>query len=377
VKTVVIAGAGIIGLATALEFAARGWRVIVLERSSPLQEASWAAAGMLAAADPENPATLGDLSRFSLALYPGFLAQLQRLSGRAVSIHTTRTMQICNRAQAQNEVRIISPSEAIRRVPGVNIRASQAAMWLEEQSLDPRELGQALSFSADAAGIEIRTDSAILSAEDHGPQLAILTPRGQLTADALVVATGAWSASPASDGAEASLHTLPAGSVLPRKGQMLRLRPPDGPPLTTVLRSPNIYIVPRSNGNLIVGATVENTGFDRTIRPDATRWLIEQAAQLWSPLSQTGSEHIEEVWTGIRPGTPDHLPILGSFQNPQVFFATGHYRNGILLAPGTARLITQLVCGEPLAVDLEPFRPNRLVNPEPPSAERHTTAMAL
>jgi glycine oxidase len=377
VKTIVIAGAGIIGLSTALELAARGCRVTVLERGRVLKESSWAAAGMLAAADPENPPALAEISRYSVALYPDFLAHLRKFTGRAVALRTTRTLQICDAAQVPASAEILSSAEAVRRIPGLNLRSGQRALWLDEQSLDPRELGQALALAVRSAGVELWENTPVLSALRQGQQVDIVSPQGQWTAGALVVATGAWSASPSSDKAgSASLHTLAAGSVLPRKGQMVRLREPDGTHLTIVLRSPKVYIVPRSDGSLIVGATVEDDGFNRAIRSDATAWLLHEAAQLWSPLAQTSPEQIEEVWTGIRPGTPDHLPILGRFHDPQVFFATGHYRNGILLAPGTARVIAQLVCDEPLAIDLAPFRPERFEHPECATAEMLANTMA-
>jgi glycine oxidase len=377
VKTIVIAGAGIIGLSVAIELAVRGHRVIVLERGRLFEEASWAAAGMLAAADRENPPILADLSRFSLALYPDFLARLQKLTGRPVPLRTTHTLQICDSARLPASANILPTAEAIRRIPGLNLRSDQTSLWLDEQSLDPRELGHALALAARAAGVELWENMPVLSASKRDAQVEILSAQGRWTADAFVVATGAWSASPSSDhSGSLSLHTLAEGSVLPRKGQIVRLREPDGAHLTTVLRSPKVYIVPRGNGSLIVGATVEDKGFDRAIRSDATAWLLHEAAQLWSPLAQTRPDEIEGAWTGIRPGTPDDLPILGSFCDPQVFFATGHYRNGILLAPGTARIIAQLVCNEPSAVDLYHFRPGRFQNPECAVTQKLANAIA-
>ncbi len=367
-QRVVIAGAGIIGLATALELTSRGYQVTVLERGKALREASWAAAGMLAAEDPENPPALAELALFSRALYPAFLARLEELSGIHVPPRTSHTLQVADGTPAAAS--LISNDEAKRRIPGLQIAASQAALWLEEQSLDPRDLCRALAGAVQAAGIELIEDTAVESSSRNSDgEVTLVTPKGRYQADALIVTTGAWGAS-ARD--SASLHCLPAGWIKPRKGQMLRLRQPEGTALTTVLRSPSIYIVPRANRSLIVGATVEDAGFDRTIHEDATEWLLQEAARLWWPMVGVTREQIEEVWTGTRPATPDALPILGSVpcheSRPNVLFATGHYRNGILLAPGTARIMGQLLIGEDVDIDVTVFSPHRMMTSSEPDA---------
>jgi glycine oxidase len=143
---------------------------------------------------------------------------------------------------------------------------------------------------------------------------------------------------------------------------MLRVRQPIGTNLHVVLRSADIYIVPRKNGSLILGATVEDAGFDRTIRREATGWLLERGARLWEPLERIDVDSIEEVWTGIRPGTPDDLPIFGPADDSALWYATGHYRNGILLAPATAQVMADLVCGDEVAIDLQCFAPGRFTH---------------
>jgi glycine oxidase len=355
VEPVVIAGAGIIGLSTALELAARGHDVVVLERGKALQEASWAAAGMLAADDPDNPPALGELARSSLALYPEYLARIHRLSGHQVRTQTTHTLQLIDSHKAADSRKAapalaekLSCDEAARRVPGLKIAAGLSPIWLEEQSLDPRELCLALAAAARGAGVEIRENAPFLSVSAEGPEVAIHTPEGTIFAKTLIVATGAWN------------HVLPEGTIRPRKGQMLRLKKPAHIDLKTVLRSREIYIVPRANGSLVVGATVEDAGFHRDVRVSATEWILAEAARLWTPIADL-TETMEEVWTGLRPASADGLPVLGSVDDPRILFATGHYRNGILLAPGTARLIAQLVCGETPDVDLSQFDPGRFV----------------
>lgn len=357
--TTIIAGAGVIGLATALELRARGHQVIVLERGRLLEEASWAAAGMLAADDPENPSPLSEISRFSLALYPEFLERLQQLSGCSIPLRTQHTLQFCDAHHAPNALERLSDCEAVRRVPGLQMQVGQTALWLQEQSLDPRDLCRALASACLAVGVEIRQHTPLLSADTRGRQLTIGIPQAKLVADSLVIAMGAWSSSASLTDEEIG---LPADSIFPRKGQMLRIKAPARNPLTTVLRAPSIYIVPRGDAGLVIGATVEDVGFDRAVRREATAWLFDEAARLWNPLTGTGQAQIEDAWTGIRPATPDHLPILGSLHHPRIYFATGHYRNGILLAPGTARIIAQLADGENPTVDLKPFDPARFAS---------------
>jgi glycine oxidase len=356
VKSIVIAGAGVIGLATALELALRGHQVTVLERTRPLAEASWAAAGMLAASDPENPIGLVEFSQFSLSLYFDFLSRLERLSGLSVPIQTRHTLQMVDGSLRMSKPgESLSRAEAAARVPGLAIEDGQTALWIEEESIDPRALGAALAGAVRAVGVAVHENTSVVSARAWDGRISVETGKGEFAADDLVVATGAW----AGQSCPGGLHKLPEGSVVPRKGQMLRVRQPAGAELQTVLRSGEVYIVPRRDGSLVIGATVEDAGFDRTVRKEATEWLLERAGQLWTPLAAILPEQVEEVWTGIRPGTPDHLPVLGRLEHPQVWFATGHFRNGILLAPGTARVMSDLICGEAAAVDLRRFEPTR------------------
>ena len=369
-ERIVIAGAGVIGLATALELAGRGYQVTVLERGTAFREASWAAAGMLAAEDPENPAELAEFARFSRSLYPAFLARLEQLSGIAVPLRTTRTLQVGHRlatAGHAEPANRIAHDEARRRIPGLQVQPEQLTLWLEESSLDPRDLGRALTAAVRAAGIELLENTPVVScaqSKPSGGHLVVSTTTGAFEADAMIVATGAWAATA---GGNVHLHGLAAGWVGPRKGQMLRMRQPAGSALTVVLRSPTVYIVPRADGSLIVGATVEDAGYDRTAHDEATEWLLKEAARLWWPVAGITRDQIEEVWTGIRPATPDSLPILGSLGPyeawPKVLVATGHYRNGILLAPGTARVIGQLLSDEAVAIDLTSFSPRRMLTP--------------
>jgi glycine oxidase len=154
------------------------------------------------------------------------------------------------------------------------------------------------------------------------------------------------------------LQRPPAAGVEPRKGQMVAVRVPPPVDLPYVLRSPEIYLVPRGEGLIAIGATVERAGFNRRVDPLAVEHLRAQAAELWPPMA---SAPVVESWSGLRPGTLDELPLIGSAGVPHCWVATGHFRNGILLAPATALIVRQLLQGKPPEVSLAAFLPGRLM----------------
>jgi len=315
---VLIAGAGIIGLSLTLELHARGARVLLLERDTALSHASTnAAAGMLAVHDPNNPPALLPLSLLSAQLYPAFLEHIQQLSGIAVPFHTNSTLQY-------------KPDGTAKR--------------LSEHSLDPRHLAAALLAAVRAAGIEIRERSEFS-----------LAATASLAAQTVVYATGAWAP-------HALNQALP---IRPRKGQMLRVQlPPSLRVLHEVHRSDAIYIVPRTlgpqAGTALIGATIEDAGFDTSTHPRDLTHLRSLAAALLPALADESSAPQLEAWAGLRPHTPDRLPVLGPLEpGSRRFIATGHYRNGILLAPVTAVLLADLVEAKPPTMDLAPFSPAR------------------
>jgi glycine oxidase len=338
----VIAGAGIIGLACALELAETGFTVTVVERGLAMQEASWAAAGMLAVDDPENPAALLPLSRLSRALYPEFLGRLSALSGVAVPLRTQRTRQKAHSGGGE-------------------------FFLLNEVSLDPRDLCRALPPAVIAAGVQLREQCATVTVTDgrdgtDGLRVE-LADGSALNADAFVLACGAWSGQVRLPGAAAAMP------IAPRKGQMVEVTMEvtgDDSRLDTVIRTPALYLVPRGDGRIVVGATVEDAGFDREVDAAAGDRLIQAAAELWPPILRG---RVTARWTGLRPAVMrgvgenglngmDSLPVIGRV-TPRVYAATGHFRNGILLAPGTARLIGECLRGEGASVPLEPFAASR------------------
>jgi len=319
VPDVLIAGAGIIGLSLALELHARGARVLVLERDTALSHASTAAAGMLAAHDPHNPSVLLPLSQLSIELYPAFLNRLEHLSGIPVPFHTDTTLQY---------------------------QANGTIDRLAEHSLHPRNLAIALLGAIRAAGIELREHSEFHPAD---------VPLSQT----IIYATGAW-AIPKTP--HALGYSVP---VRPRKGQMLRVHLPPGlQGLREVHRSDEIYIVPRTlgpqAGSALIGATIEDAGFDISTHPHNLAHLRALAANLLPALADESSTPQLEAWAGLRPHTPDGLPLLGVFKpDSRHFLAAGHYRNGILLAPATAAILADLIEAKPSTLDLTPFSPAR------------------
>ncbi len=348
---VIVAGGGIIGLSVALELARSGRSVHVVERGQVMAEASWAAAGMLAEEDPENPEQLAALATLSRRLYPAFLHLLEELSGQAVPLRTRGTLAASRAFRcADTATRYpISADEAAKRVPGLATK-ERSFLWLAEASLDPRDLCLALPLATAAAGVKVHAATEVLSvtsreASGH-PLVEVETTNGTLGADAFVNCCGAWSG---------RLQRV-AESVRPWKGQLhtVRLQPPLDLPY--VLRTPEVYMVPRGNGLVVVGATLERVGFNREIEPTADAWLRALSAELWPPIA---SAPIVDRWTGLRPGTTDGLPLIGSAGEPGCWVATGHFRNGILLAPATALVVRQLLEGREPEVSLEAFAPGR------------------
>lgn len=337
-----IAGGGIIGLAAALELASAGLAVTVFERGQAMRESSWAAAGMLAAADPENPAALRPLSQLSVSLYPEFLANIERLSGKKIQIRTTQTLQAAPTLPPNVEP---LPVEVIRSLaPGLQTNGLEFFL-LEEQSLDPRDIAHALPDAARKAGVTLLEETAVTAVATAPNSVLVQTTRGEWRAENFLNACGAWAA---------SLVDLP---IAPRKGQMLLVHSPE--PLAVTLRTPRLYLVPRGDGRIVIGATVENAGYDKEVCPAALSALRSAAAELWPPIRDA---RVLDTWAGLRPAAADSLPILGknsAGESSRSWLALGHFRNGIMLAPGTARLLRQMILNQPLSLDPTPFSADR------------------
>jgi glycine oxidase len=349
---VIVAGAGIIGLSVALELARNGFRVRVLEKGQAMTEASWAAAGMLSAHDPTHPPELAELAELSLSLYPEYLRTVGGLSGRPVHLRTQASLNIGdNKGDSNGRCAALSAEEAQRRVPGL-ATAGRSFFWMEEASLDPRDLCAALPLAAAAAGVDLQEGTEVLAVRSQANSVEITTQNGTVSAGVFVNCCGAWSAQVQ----HPELERQPAAGVEPWKGQifMVRLDPPIDLPY--VLCAPEVYMVPRGGGQIVIGATVERVGFDRRVDPLVVEELHGLAAKLWPPIA---SAAVVESWSGLRPGSRDGLPLIGSAGQPHCWVATGHFRNGILLAPATGLIVRQLLQGSTPAVSLAAFDPGR------------------
>ncbi len=345
---VCIAGAGIIGLTLALALSRRGVSALVLSAGDPMAEASSAAAGMLAVHDPHNPAELLDLSRFSRSLYPALLDALNADSPDELSFQTHRTLQAVSDSSTAS---ISSRSDLYFFLPDAAKRAARYTA-LEEESLDPRELAPALLRVVHASLARVQSGTPVLSVEETSHSVRVQTSAGEIEADSFVDCTGAWSLSSA---------RVPSLRVTPRKGQMLTVPTPASLASGIVLRSPEIYLVPRLHGpragHTVLGATIEDVGFDRSINTAELDRLLDRAVAL---LPELKAAPILTRWSGLRPATQDLLPAIGSLPGSnRHFIASGHYRNGILLAPGTAEVLAQHMTGEPPSLSLNAFSPGR------------------
>lgn len=335
---VAIAGAGIVGLATALELAAAGSKVTVFDQSEAMSEASRAAAGMLAGEDPENPPQLLALSRLSLSLYPEFLSRVESLSRREIPVRTTCTIQ--GTEHLPPGFSALSEAELRRLAPRANSTGLRF-FRLDEKSFDAWDLAEALPSAARAAGIDLREHTAVSGVHPASSSVKLETSAGPFSASLFLNTTGAWSPS-----------LTPGLPVFPRKGHLLTAELPGAIQMNCVLRAPEVYIVPRGGHRYTIGSTVEDAAFDRTVYPERIDELFARAVALWPPLRDAS---IAETWVGFRPGSEDGLPILDQTSD-RCWIATGHFRNGVLLGPGTARIMSQWMLGHPPQIDMAPFR---------------------
>ena len=331
----VIAGAGIIGLSLALELNRQGASVTVLEAGNATRQTSSAAAGMLAVDDLANPPELYPLAQLSASLYPDFLDRITELGGQRVAFQTSSTLE----ADSTNP--LPDPHEVVPELAAHH----PPLRLLAEHSVDPRQLAPALIAAVRATSIELREQTSLTRISANADSVSIQTSGESLTTSFLVDCMGSWSPAP----------------VAPRKGQMLAVRMPARFDLDAVVRTHDVYIVPRTEGDnaglAIIGATIESAGFDLTVHPKDILGLNARAVALLPGLAR--AEFVES-WSGLRPATRDGLPILGAVpRQPRYLLATGHFRNGILLAPATAHVMAQLLLGKTLAVDLERFSPAR------------------
>lgn len=351
---VVIAGGGIVGVSLARELHKHGADVLIVERGEPGREASHAAAGMLAWCDPMLPHPLKRLARASAEMYPEFVQEIDDESGMRVDLRTQGTiacfpeLPVGEAASyvSTGEWRPLGADEVARLEPSLKY-PGEAMYWTPEGSVDPRGLMAASVKAAKHRGIHIASGAAVTDvAIEGGRAVAVKTPKTRYTAGAVVNCCGAWAG-------QIGPLRFPTRPV---KGQMLCVVAAQHGLVNHVVRAPEVYVVPRSDGRIVIGSTLEDAGFDKRVDPDTIQRLHQSAASL---IPELGEARMLETWAGLRPGTADGLPLLGATEVANYFVAAGHYRDGILLAPVTALVMSQVVRGEKPHVDLTAFSPAR------------------
>ena len=354
----IVIGGGVIGLSIARELAPRK-SVLVLDRGPTGGGASWAAAGMLSPlSEADNDGPFFQLCSRSFSLYEDFVRGLAEETGidcgysdseGVLALATTGETEsaLQRRAAWQKkagfEVELLSGDDVRKLEPCITAAVRTALFIPRERSVAPRKLVNAIRESCLNRGVDIQTGIAVESISKD----SVRAGHTNFEAPCVIVASGVWS------GEMKGLD--PAIPVQPRKGQILSLGAPSKP-FKRIIRWQHTYFVPRSNGEIIVGATEEDAGFDGAITPAGVGQLLTEAQQI---SSHAGAWPILEMWTGLRPATPDRLPILGPSSIPGVYYATGHYRNGILLAPITASIMADLTENRKPAVPIESFLPSR------------------
>ncbi len=362
---VVVVGGGVIGSAVARSLAAGNVATCVVDREEIPGAATWASAGMLSPiGEGLRKGPFLELGLRGLRAYPGLVAELKEETGVDVGYHPSGKVQVALAEEGAEslreraawgarqgfQTRWISRDELRRELPELTHRARGGLLIPEDHQVENRALGPALRTAAQRKGAqwvpgrEVRR-VLIRKGSVEGVELS---DGSRITSSTIVLAAGAWS------GGIAGLpRPLP---VRPVRGQMVALHPAS-PVSTAMVGSPSLYLVPRRDGRLLAGATMEEVGFESHPTAGGVARMLEGAMELFPSLAHA---RLAESWAGLRPGTPDALPVLGP--DPEVrglLYATGHFRNGILLAPVTAQIISGLVLyGDP-GVELAPFRPHR------------------
>lgn len=349
----IVIGGGIIGLSLAIELRKSGASVLVIERGKPGQEASHAAGGMLVDGSAETPAVLQPLASASARMYPEFVHELQIESGMDVDLRDQGAI-------------VFPPPEHVEEKPGFSLEGllpaplaelepaladpKRPAFLLKERSVDPRALTAAALITAKRREVDISSGDGVTSVNTtEGRVSGVATRKTSFLAPTVVNCAGAWSG-------QILPHAFPTRPV---KGQMLCLVFPTRGLLKHVIRTPEVYLIPRSDGRILVGTTLEEAGFDKRTDVATIQGLHRAAIAL---IPELKNAKILEDWAGLRPGTPDGLPILGATSTPGYYVATGHFRDGILLAPITASVMALVVRGRNPDHDLTPFSAARFAS---------------
>lgn len=357
---VVVCGAGVMGCAAARELAGRGWRVAVLDRGEPGQEASWAAAGLLTAQiNSPEPSPLTMLRLASRALYKALAAELREETGIDIEYRQCGVLRIASDRQEAQVMRELaawqrnegwSVEEAAPQqwetLAGASISADETAglFFPEEAAVDNRRLARALWLSAARRGAQffLGQPARTLSVKE-GRCVGVRTESETFSAPWVINAAGAWA-----DFSRAAGVEVP---VRPARGQMAEIRA-EYVFLRCPLHLKDFYVVPRADGRFLLGSTVEFVGYDKRVTAGALAWLLASAVRLVPALS---GSRFSTAWAGLRPASPDGLPIFGTTPLPGYLLAAGLFRDGILLAPAAGKILASLAGGETPEFDIAPF----------------------
>jgi glycine oxidase len=351
---VLVVGGGIIGLSLSIALRKRGATVLIIERGEPGREASHAAGGMLVDCPLETHAALQPLAGASARMYPEFAYELEVESGMKVDLRDQGAIVFPRDEHVREWEKALSecavPASELAGLEPALAAPNRRAFYLKERSVDPRALTAAALKAAKNRGVDFSSGDEVTSVDlADGQVTGVTTVKTRFPAAKVVNCAGAWSG-------QIAPHTFPTRPV---KGQMLCLAAPSRELLKHVIRSPEVYLIPRSDGRILAGATLEEAGFDK--RTDAaTMQRFHRAAIALVP--ELRNAKILEDWAGLRPGTPDSLPILGSTGTPGYYVATGHFRDGILLAPITAQVLADVITGKEPEYNLDTFSPSRFLS---------------
>ena len=353
----VVVGGGIIGLSCAWRIAQSGRSVLVVDRGEPGAGASGVAAGMLA---PVTEAEFGEdallgLNLESAAAWPSFAAELAERTGIDLAYRESGALVAAvDRDDAEELRRLhelqrslgldaewLSGRDCRRLESGLSPRVRGGVLAPRDSQVDPRAVVRALRDAVEREGGEVMGGVEVVAIEESGGTVVgVATMAGSVAADSVVLAGGAWS------GQLRLPARAPDVPVRPVKGQILRLRGPASPMLAErIVRTPRCYVVSRPSGEIVVGATVEERGFDTSVTAGAVHQLLEDAREV---LPDIDERELVEVSAGLRPGTPDNRPIVGPAGPAGLVYATGHHRNGVLLAPLTGAAVADAVAGREL-----------------------------
>jgi glycine oxidase len=352
VKTwdVIIIGGGIIGLSLSIALRKRGATVLVIERAEPGREASHAAGGMLVDCPLETTPALLELATASAQMYPEFAFELEVESAMRIDLRVQGTI-VFPSVDHEKALGVPLSSDQLAELEPSLAHGDRPGYYLKERSVDPRAITSAALKAAKNRGVDFSSGdpvTAVNLSDNH--VVGVTTTKTSFLAEKVVNCAGAWSSQIRP---KIRSHPLPTRPV---KGQMLCLAMPSREFIRHVIRTPDVYLIPRSDRRLLIGATVEEAGFDKRTVPETIQRLHHAALKLVPKLADA---RILEDWAGLRPGTPDNLPILGATEITGYYVATGHFRDGILLAPITAEVMSAVIEGRKPDYDLAAFSPTR------------------